>query len=326
MLVSPPGSREAACAERRTRDEQRSESAPAARSGRVTVSRPPMGCARDVPRTLDEPPGPVNLDPGALRESRPCPASSTRPPTSCALPSGSPRGAALARGALRAPRRPARLRRRLASVRDDVPRRRDRLAPGLRRPRRGAAGQGRGPGARGTRPRRGGRPAAPTSSPSRGASDWSAPSAPSSRRPRWRFSSGRSRPRSPRRASSTSSATAATWSARSSRSRGCGANRRRPTTRESRTARTRDSGSSPSDAPSSRRRATPAAPRGSGGATSPPLGAPGRRVEIRYEDMAAEPGRRRPSSRAISMSRPSRSPTALARAHADLGRPLSRRT
>ena len=43
---------------------------------------------------------------------------------------------------------PARLRRRLAALGDDVPRRRDRRRAGLRRPRRGDAAQGRDPAAR----------------------------------------------------------------------------------------------------------------------------------------------------------------------------------
>src|SRR5688572_24176358 len=85
---------------------------------------------------------------------RAAPARVRRPPAPRGQAAG-PEARRIPRRAARPVRRPPRLRRRLASLGHDVPRRSDRITAGLRRPRRGGPGEGSHPRARVARARGG---------------------------------------------------------------------------------------------------------------------------------------------------------------------------
>ena len=169
------------------------------------------------------------------------------------------------------PRGAARLRRRLAAVRDDVPRQLARRAAGPRRPRRGEAAQGGDSGAGRGSPRP--EAAARLRRMLEVVRTLGLAGAPARRRADARDELrpfGRARARTRPRRRCTSSATGATSSARCSSAAGSARSAPAPTTRASPTAPTPASGSSPSARRSSRRRARRGGRRGRGAATSPP--------------------------------------------------------
>ena len=222
----------------------------------------------------------------------------------------------VARGALRATRRPVRLRRGLAALGHDLPGRRDRLAPGVRRPRRGGAREGGGTGARGALAggRRCSSPAHPRPLASRRTRRRCAPRRADAgdgvRRPRHSagLSRGTGRPHRPRRPRRRLLAAREGLAPASSRDAS--------TTRAFRTGRTRGSGWSRNGATSSRPRATHVERRGSGGATSRRRA---RQTERSRSDTRTWPPNRRrslQSSLATSTCLRSRSAAALGRAHA----------
>ena len=233
---------------------------------------------------------------------------------------------AIVRGHRRGAEERARLRRRLAALGDDLPRRGARRAARVRRPRRGEAGEGGGAAARHPADRRGGR-AAPADARARAPARPRPP--PARRRADARGLVRPPRRRSPRtrwRGSCTASATAATSSARCSsaagsartgagsddvgRGYGSTAASGSETTRRTAFERLSDAGR----AASAWRHYTTAA-----------RAAPERTLELRYEALVADPAAAAEPVAAFLHSDPEPLAEAFARRVRDLGRPLATR-